>query len=166
MEYFQLEERFGVRPHPILELFWEQKGYRGNTYMSRVPARQLLIGLRNAGAGIAKFPSIWFARSPGLEVDSFGIDGNGGFGLRQAPTEGDLVAFRGGVNDVVYPDHTLKIAKLIQQGENIGIGGISAAEYPMLLQRNGGRIIIGCSGLSTSNAIYRAKEWRRRGWKR
>ena len=137
MEYFQIEERFGVRPHPRLELFWEQKGYQANTF-TRFPARQFVIGIRNVGAGIAKFPSIWFARSDGLGVKFGGIDGTGGFGLGLAPTEGELVAFRGGVNDVIYPDQTLKIAILVQQGENVGIEGISVAEYPMLLQRNGG----------------------------
>jgi hypothetical protein len=135
MQYFQIEERFGARPHPRLEFVWEEKGFGGNIY-TPIPGRELVIGLRNSGLGIAKFPSIWFQRSLGLAVNSFGIDGNGGFGLVQAPTESELIAFRGGVNDVVHPDQTVKIAILVQQGTNVRIQGIPAAEYPAIIQGN------------------------------
>jgi hypothetical protein len=85
-----------------------------------VPARWFVLGLKNAGCGIAKFPGIRFRRSHGLNVNMYGIDGSGGFGLPQRPSESEWVIFRGGVDDVIYPGEVRKITKLWQGGENVG----------------------------------------------
>ena len=121
MEYFQIEERFGKRPHPKLELYLELETIRQDTYEPRRPVRLFVLGLINSGSEIAKFPSIRFKRACGLTVDSFGIDGCRGFGISPRPSESEWFAFRGGVDEVIYSGETMKITKLIQQGENQGV---------------------------------------------
>ena len=89
--------------------------------------RSFVLGLRNVGCGIAKFPSIRYRRACGLTVSTFGIDGSGGFGLSPRPSESELEAFRGGVDEVIYPGELRKITRLLQMGENKGIEGLPAA---------------------------------------
>jgi hypothetical protein len=120
MEYFQIEERFGRRPPPKLELYFEIEGIRHSTYDPHHPERSFVLGLRNLGYGIAKFPSIRYRRSSGLGVSRFGIDGSMGFGLPQCPSENEWATFRGGVDEVIYPGETRKITKLVQFGQNAG----------------------------------------------
>jgi|SRR5580658_3084373 hypothetical protein len=120
MEYFQIEERFGKRPPPQLELYLEPDGFERYHFAPLEPVRSFVLGLTNLGAGIAKFPSIRFRRSSGLVVNHFGINGSMGFGLPQRPSENEWTAFRGGVDEVIYPGEILGITKLIQHGQDTG----------------------------------------------
>jgi hypothetical protein len=122
MEYWQIEERFGSRPHPKLELHLEAREIGRSA--NQEPMRPFILGLRNSGAGIAKFPGVFFKRSDGLSVDQYGIDGNWNFGIRRRPSEGTQIIFGGGVDDVIYPGQTIMIARLEQKGHNVGIQGI------------------------------------------
>ncbi|MGP8173614.1 MAG: helix-turn-helix domain-containing protein [Terracidiphilus sp.] len=122
MEYWQIEERFGSRPHARLELYLEQRFIGLDAY--RKPTRSFVLGLTNSGAGIAKFPGVLFERSLGLSVNSFGIDGSFQFGIRLRPSESGWIIFGGGVDDVIYPGQTVMIAKLEQDGQSVGIKGI------------------------------------------
>jgi hypothetical protein len=124
MEYFQIQERFGRRPPPKLELYLEQDGVKGLVHSPREPARWFVLGLRNAGSGIAKFPSVRYARASGLVVNTYGIDGSYGFGLPQRPSESEWIVFRGGTDDVIYPDEVRKITKLYQTGTSKGPDGL------------------------------------------
>lgn len=120
MEYFQIEERFGKRPSPKLELYLEFETIKRDPHVPRRRIGLFVLGLSNTGSGIAKFPGIRFNRACGLSVDLFGIDGSHGFGIQQYPSESEWVVFRGGVDTVIYPGESLKITKLVQQGENPG----------------------------------------------
>lgn len=114
MEYFQIEDMFGKRHRPRLALCLEPEGYRldGTHYY-----RPITIGIENSGRGVAKFPSLRFQRTPGFNLDNYGIDGNGHFGLPLRPTEPELIVFGGGADDVIYPGTTLRIAKLSQSAK-------------------------------------------------
>ncbi|HUX43410.1 MAG TPA: ATP-binding protein [Terracidiphilus sp.] len=113
MEYFQIADRFGNRPHPRLELIFSERHTALDTYQR--PARNFVLGLKNAGRGIARFPAVWYSQGV-LQLDSFGIDGNMNFGLPRRPSEHPLVVFAGGVNDVIFPGQELIVAKLAQTG--------------------------------------------------
>ena len=110
------ERSSGEPPSPNLGLYLESEKIGGYTYDPRMPVRWFVLGLKNAGSGIAKFPSIRYRRSSGLTVDNFGIDGSFGFGIPQSPSDGEWVTFRGGVDTVIHTESVLKITRLWQQG--------------------------------------------------
>jgi len=125
MEFFQIEERFGRKPMPKLSLHIEisnmmmdPPGHDGGAI------RRLVFGLKNDGRGMAKFPGIRFQRLSAMRPDSFGIDGNGGIGIPQRPSEPEWFVFRGGVDDVIYPGEKRLIGKLIQTAVHKGDRGI------------------------------------------
>lgn len=128
MEYWQIEDRFGKRPHPRLELYLEQRAL-GLSEIARQYSRTLALGLTNTGAGIAKFPGVQFARSPLYQVDSYGIDGNNNFGLQKRPSEKDLMIFGGSADDVVYSGQTVMIAKLVQKAQAFDANDIPMSDY-------------------------------------
>jgi len=161
MEYFQIEERFGRRPPPKLELYFEPVGVAMQTLDLRKPARYFVLGLRNDGRSLAKFPSVRYRRASGLICDitaTSGIDGCGNFGLPLRPSEPEWVVFRGGIDDVIYPQELRRITKLWQDGSNIGPDG---NPYPVFYQpkkftRWDFKTVsleceISCEGASTSN---------------
>jgi hypothetical protein len=117
MEYFQIVDRFGLRPAPMLAVSLDPEPIPDTFYQNQ-PARSFWLGLTNNGRGIAKFPSVRFERSLGLIPDRNGVDGMRGFGLPLRPSEAGWVVFRGGVDDVIYPGEQRLITKLQQFGEN------------------------------------------------
>ena len=120
MEYFQIEDMFGKRPRPKLELLLKSESIALGAFDQR-PKRRFRLGLVNLGRGLAKFPSIRFKRSCGLVPDAmFGLDANGNTGLPLRASDREWIIFRGGIDDVVYPNDTLEITFLLQEGESLG----------------------------------------------
>jgi Putative DNA-binding domain len=122
MEYWQIEDRFGKRPHPKLTLLVEPRGITNNYYSYHTPTRWFVLGLTNTGLGIARFPGLRFRHEMGLTFDQYGIDGNGGFGLPLRPSESDWIVFRGGVDDIIYAGETRLVGKLAQHGRPAEVG--------------------------------------------
>ena len=114
MEYFQIADMFGKRPQPRLELYLEPTGEVVTPPFGGHRNRFFWLGISNSGLGIAKFPSIRFKVASGLRTYQFGLDGNGNCGLPQRPSDGEWITFRGGVDDVIYPESILKITKLLK----------------------------------------------------
>lgn len=107
----------GVKLLPKLELYLESEGIKPYPYSPCTPVRCFVLGLKNApGCGSAKFPSLRYKRECGVDVDTFGIDGCGNFGLPRHPSDKEWQEFRGGVDHVVHAGDTLKITKLFQTG--------------------------------------------------
>jgi hypothetical protein len=117
MEYFQIADMFGKRHRPILSLFLEEGRWRrdGETY-----EREFVIGVENSGRAVAKFPSLRFDQVAGINLNHYGIDGKGGFGLPRQPTEPEIVVFGGTLDGVIYPGTVLKLAKLDQRAKASG----------------------------------------------
>jgi hypothetical protein len=90
MEYFQIADMFGKRHRPRLSLYLEEGRFRLD---GRIYEREITIGIENSGRAVARFPSVRFRRA-GINVNLFGIDGNGGSGLPQRPTEPELTQVR------------------------------------------------------------------------
>jgi hypothetical protein len=122
MEYWQLEDRFGKRPHPNLLLHLEEK-QTVNVYYPRVgvPVRWFHLELRNEGKGIARFPSLRFRKDNEFELNSFGIDGNENFGLPRRASDPSWIVFQGGIDDVIYPGEIKLIGILSQSGTELGV---------------------------------------------
>jgi hypothetical protein len=117
MEYFQIADMFGKRHRPQLSLFLEVGRFHldGQSY-----EREFTIGIENSGRAVARFPSLRFSRVSGINLNHYGIDGNGRFGLPMQPTEPEIVVFGGGADHIIYPGTVLKIAKLDQQAKPTG----------------------------------------------
>lgn len=124
MEYWQIEDMFGKRPHPRLTLHIEGRDRTSRPVDARGPVREFVIGLKNEGGGIAKYPGIRFRRELGFTVDMYGIDGNHGFGIPLRPSESDWIVFRGGTDDVICPGETVLITNILQEAQDKGIEGI------------------------------------------
>jgi Putative DNA-binding domain len=122
MEYWQMEDQFGKRPHPRLMLYFEEKD-RVNAHYQQpgVAVRWFHFGLKNVGRGIARFPGLRFARGSGFEMSQNGLDGNTNFGLPLRPSETEWIVFRGGVDDVIYPGEMRLIGILSQRGTERGV---------------------------------------------
>ncbi len=114
MEYFQIADMFGRRSQPNLELYLELDSVDPGGAAGKA-CEIWWLGLTNRGRGIAKFPGIRFkTRAIGFVVDRLGVDGNHNHGLPRRPSQDDWIVFRGGVDDVIYPEATLTVAKLLR----------------------------------------------------
>jgi hypothetical protein len=122
MEYWQLEDRFGKRPHPRLILHLEEK-QNVDAYYPHVgiSVRWFHLGLRNEGTGIARFPSLRFRTGNGFELNESGIDGNMNFGLPRRASESSWIVFQGGIDDVIYSGETKLVGILSQRGTERGV---------------------------------------------
>lgn len=112
MEHFDLEDMFGRRARPRLDLCVRLIS-GGITYSAgpRWPEYEVrpIIGIRNSGRGIARFPllRIWTDRDV-----TWGLDGNGGSGLPKLASTPDKVGckvYGGGVDHVVHPGEVLEV---------------------------------------------------------
>ena len=87
-----------------------------------------MLGLRNSGTALAKYPMIRFDAFSGLQIDQYGVDGNLNFGLPQRATDGSSIVFQGGADDVIFPNEIRQIAKLKQPGAKIAQKGTSVVD--------------------------------------
>jgi hypothetical protein len=114
MEYFQLADTFGRRQRPVLSL-WTAMGTIKSENGGAFYERGFFVGIMNSGRGIARFPSLRYAVTPGINFAPYGLDGNGHWGLPLRPTTEGRVLFGGGADDVIHPGTHLEIVKLTQR---------------------------------------------------
>jgi hypothetical protein len=116
MEYFQLADMFGRRQRPVLSL-WTATGRIRAEVAAAYWEREFIVGIKNSGRGIARFPSLRYAVVPGINFAAYGLDGNGHWGLPLRPTTEGWVLFGGGADDVIHPGTHLEVAKLTQRSQ-------------------------------------------------
>ncbi|HLO18801.1 MAG TPA: ATP-binding protein [Anaerolineales bacterium] len=103
--HIHLEDMFGRRPHP--ELKFAARLERGGG-----SAAAVIVGLKNSGRGIAKFPFLSIAVEHPYVISEYGLDGNGRPGLPvlvQHTRTGHKESFGGSASIVVYPDSELDV---------------------------------------------------------
>jgi hypothetical protein len=120
MEYFQVSDMFGKRPHPKLALILEKDSFGGDGFSVVPPKRIFRLGLKNEGRGIARFPCVRFSRKAGLSPASNGLDGNGCEALPRRASEYPWVIYQGGVDSIIFPGESFFITKLVQDGQGAG----------------------------------------------
>ncbi|MCA9996591.1 MAG: ATP-binding protein [Anaerolineales bacterium] len=98
----QLEDMFGRRPKPSLSLsirtvFYSQQGQ--NRLVN------VIVGIENKGRGTAKSPFLAVNIHSPYEINRYGIDGNGGFGLEKIASASDSKETKYGAsaNVVIHP---------------------------------------------------------------
>ena len=73
MEHFDLEDMFGRRKKPKLNLTTRLEG--------RGTATKIVLAIENTGRGTAKAPYLAFGITPPFQARAYGLDGNGNDGL-------------------------------------------------------------------------------------
>ncbi len=111
MEHFELAEMFGRRRRPQLEMYWNLKlGPWSGAAPNRIFNVSFIVGLKNVGRGIAKYPAVMLT---GVKKHIYGLDGNGNLGLRnRVRSDHRKLLFGGGADDVIYPDSVIEISAL------------------------------------------------------
>ena len=118
MEHYDLADMFGRRPHPKLEfVLFEVKVEPRALARNEIIGWQAtaIVGLRNTGRGIARYPFLQIRVEQPFQIDRHGLDGNGRFGLTklvQAGTGYFEASFSGASDLVIYPNIDHRIAKL------------------------------------------------------
>lgn len=115
MEHFDIEDMFGRRRKPVLELNTHiiRHGDVNGPAGSRINV-EVVLGISNSGRAIARFPSLKLKIGPRgrYAITRFGLDGNGRQGLPMAPkTVSGMHFFAGGSDHVVHVDSTLEVTK-------------------------------------------------------
>jgi len=111
MEHYELAEMFGRRQRPQLEVYWNLKlGSWSGAAPNRTFHVSLIVGLKNVGRGIARYPALMLT---GVKKYMYGLDGNGNLGLpNRVRSDHRKLLFGGGADDVIYPDSVLEISVL------------------------------------------------------
>lgn len=107
MEHYQIADSFGKRHHPHLVPYVLVKGDVNSS--TQITAT---IGLDNHGRAVARYPYLRLVDMAGFAVNTFGVSGNGHFGLPCHPNPTNYRNYRGGADDVVHPGAPLDIARL------------------------------------------------------
>jgi hypothetical protein len=109
MEPYVLADRFGRRPQPKLQLARKfPPPWTSSEYGRKVYHFELVLGIRNAGRGVALYPAICIYETQDLKVSGRGLDADGNTGLPERPRtaqrpEEAVRFFAGGVDHVVHP---------------------------------------------------------------
>jgi hypothetical protein len=113
MQHYEIADMFGRRARPLLELFWQG---RHDATLPDPHDGVWLIGLRNVGRGVARFPCLTLANDPTLEpLYHCGLDGMQSTGVPIRPAATGVVrslVFAGGVNDVIHPNQEMQITRV------------------------------------------------------
>lgn len=115
MAYFQIEDRFGRRPHPKLVIDGPKVQVRASMQYGLME-RAFRIVLKNAGRGIARFPAARFNKNNGISFPNY-HDSQPVWQVSHADPEYSSV--RGGANDVIYPGESLEIITLLQSEQRV-----------------------------------------------
>lgn len=116
IDRYELLEMGERRRAPALSLFTEAvcdgsgSGSGETTYDSCV-----VVGIRNSGYGIARFPFLTLRVHAPYAIAEWGLDGNGSTGLPRLVTrhaENGMATFGGGSDDVVHIDSTLQVTAI------------------------------------------------------
>lgn len=106
----QLEDMFGRRPKPILDLHYrlESRGISPNSYSIGI-----VLGITNSGRGIAKLPFLSLKVSKPYQLSSYGLDGNGNFGMTKLVVSSSTQERKFASTDkVIYPGIDLDVTEI------------------------------------------------------
>ncbi len=129
MQHHEIADMFGRRAQPRLELV--TAGMQFNQFFGpgRPRVTTILVGLRNTGRAVARFPKLVIVPTEGtVEPWEYGIDGNGRTGLPRSPRSpgSNDYHFVGSANEVIHPESTLEVSKF---GLEPSPGGGVSFEY-------------------------------------
>jgi hypothetical protein len=114
MEYFQIEDRFGRRPHPKLVLEMSPEAIGQAYFPFSGIKRTVLLSIRNDGRGIARFPCLRVHNRSTFKVRNHPMVP--GSPVWPVHALSDWTSIRGSANDVIYPGELFEVATITQDG--------------------------------------------------
>jgi hypothetical protein len=125
LEHFDLEDIFGRRPRPKLQIVHRllPTGTMGGGAGVRESQGKVIVSLENVGKGVARAPYVAIVRKSTHKIYQYGLDGNGSFGLPRLVASDDSTVRYGGTGDtVIHPGVTREItavgcAVVVERGE-------------------------------------------------
>ena len=120
MEYRQIEERFGVRPHARLRLTCSDLEIRNHPIAFGMMQRVVRLTLSNEGRGLARFPAVRCSANSGFHY-VYSMMPADQPKWQSVHTSDGWISFRGGANDVIYPSEVMTVAMLTQGGQRNGL---------------------------------------------
>jgi Putative DNA-binding domain len=111
MEHYDVEDMFGRRRKPRLELTTRLEGRGANT--------EIIIGIKNVGRGTARAPYLAFNATAPFQTAPYGLDGNGNNGLPKLHY-GQSLKYRYGSTSgiVIHPDTIHEVTRVRLPGYN------------------------------------------------
>ncbi|MBY0371688.1 ATP-binding protein [bacterium] len=101
MEHYQVADMFGRRYQPNLIAYVDMRAIvEQRNSQARI---EIKLGIRNSGRAIARFPLLLVDEIGGFQLSTFGLSGNGHFGLLPFPNSANLRQYKGGADDVIHP---------------------------------------------------------------
>jgi len=112
MEHFDVQDMFGRRKQPKLELSIRITGTGSQTV--------IYLGIQNNGRGTARAPYLAFTIPAPFQHNMYGLDGNMHEGLPRllGKGAGGFIRYGGGTSTVIHPESTLEVAAIY-----LGLGG-------------------------------------------
>jgi hypothetical protein len=99
LEHFDLEDMFGRRPKPLLDLV--------SSYVRIATQVDIILSLQNNGRGPARAPYLAFEMPFGSNLSNTrGVDGRGHFGLPRLPSRYPREAYGASADFVIHPNTT------------------------------------------------------------
>jgi hypothetical protein len=119
MEYFQIEDRFGRRPRPKMEITIGDQGAQLTTMGSTIE-RIFVLSVTNEGRGLARFPALRLLKVPQVVFQPAPYSSAPAWPIHY--TLPDWVSYRAGAENVLYPGETIEIGVVRQVGKK-SVGG-------------------------------------------
>ncbi len=115
MEHFELDDMFGRRPRPVLDLKIELRCRRDGSSAGGGAIVVPLIKIENTGLGLARFPMVFFSVRQPYQVNAWDLAGkipNPLDSTTRIVGDSKWHNFRGGIDDVVHPQSELPVTHL------------------------------------------------------
>lgn len=115
MEHFDIEDMFGRRRKPVLELSTFIKSGITTSSGNKINRECIIvIGIKNNGRGIAKYPSITLCFDDPYKLDRTKIRGTTRYGIPLLMSETDkrIKKFGGGADDIIHPETILEVTRI------------------------------------------------------
>ena len=122
LEHFDLEDMFGRRPHPVLELAYKVVPHRAHQSQMETWDGRIVLGIENKGRGAAPGPMLSISIESPWYIWNFGIDGNRNFGLpRKTRSKGSTFeTYQGTANEILHASTTSDVCVISARVEANG----------------------------------------------
>lgn len=136
MDHHLLSDSFGRRQRPHLDLYTRIEIGVNNSNENHLTKYnfKIVLGVKNDGRYLAKYPAIRITPQSELIFDKYGLDGYMNNGLKsviQSSPQKYGQLFSGGINDVVHPNTFLEVTKLVHKRVNF-----TKKQFQKLLKEN------------------------------